>query len=133
MSIAHEWGEQPGNVFVSDRAERALLGVLLLVGDSGLGRCERLRADDFRSPHRAAVFVAMRKLAFYGTPIDALTVVDELEKGKLAPPAEPGWGTAVASLLDHGTVGAADDDSVTAYGQIVVDAAALRRRPAWGA
>lgn len=130
--IAADWTDQPGNVFTSDRAERALLGSLLLVGETGLARCERLRSDDFRSPHRAAVFVAMRKLAFYGAPIDALTVVDELEKGKLAPP-EPGWGTAVASLLDHGTVGAADGESIGVYGQIIVDAAALRRRSAWGA
>lgn len=134
MSIAADWAEKPGNVFTSDRAERALLGALLLVGESGLAHCERLRADDFRSPHRAAVLVAMRKLSFYGTPVDALTVVDELERGNVPPPPNvPGWGTAIAALLDHGTVGACDDDSISAYAQIVVDAAALRRRSAWGA
>lgn len=131
--IAAEWAERPGNVFTSDQAERALLGALLLVGEVGLARCERLRPDDFRSPHRAAVLSAMRKLAFFGTPIDSLTVVDELERGKVSPPTEPGWGTAVASLLDHGTVGACDDGSISAYARIVAGAAVLRRNAAWGA
>jgi len=134
VSIAFDWAEKPGNVFTSDRAERALLGALLLTGESGLARCERLRPDDFRSPRGAAVLTAIRKLTFLGVTVDALTVVDELERGKVPPPpAGPGWGTAIAALLDHGTVGACDDDSIGAYAQIVVDAAALRRRSAWGA
>lgn len=132
--IAADWNDQPGNVFTSDRAERALLGALLLVGETGLERCARLRAEDFRSPHRGAVLTAMRKLVFLETPIDSLTVSDQLERGKLAPPPhEPGWGTAVASLLNHANVGAADDDSIRAYARIVAEASALRRRAAWGA
>lgn len=134
MSIAAEWAEKPGNVFTSDRAERALLGALLLAGESGLARCERLRPEDFRSPRGAAVLTAIRKLTFLGVPVDALTVVDELERAKVPPPPNvPGWGTAVASLLDYGTVGACDDASITAYARIVAGAAVLRRNAALGA
>ncbi len=133
MSIAFDWAEKPGNVFTSDRAERALLGVLLLLGEAGLLQCERLRSDDFRSPHRAAVMAAMRRLAFVGTPVEALTVAHELERGKLPPPAGVGWFTAVASLLDFETVGACDDDSISAYARIVAGAAVQRRQAAWGA
>lgn len=131
MSVASDWADQPGNVFVSDRAERALLGALLLVGEAGLARCGRLRPEDFRSPLRGAVLTAMRKVAFLEAPIDALTVVDQLERGKLPPP-EPGWGTAVASLLDDVTVGAADDDSIRAYARIVAEGSLYRRRASWG-
>lgn len=131
--IAADWAEKPGNVFTSDRAERALLGALLVVGESGLERCARLRPEDFRSPHRGAVLSALRRLAFLDAPIDALTVTFELERGKVAPPADPGWGTAVASLLDDANVGSCDDASITAYSRIVAGAAALRRNAAWGA
>lgn len=131
--IAHEWAEDPGNVSTADRAERALLGVLLVRGEGALPRCARLRAGDFRSPHRAAVLTAMRKLAFLETPIDELTVAYELEKGKVPPPAGSGWLSAVSSLTDYMTVGSADDDSITAYARIVAEASLLRRRAAWGA
>lgn len=130
--IAADWTDQPGNVFISDRAERALLGALLLVGEAGLARCGRLRPEDFRSPHRGAVLMAMRKVAFLEAPIDALTVADQLERGKLPPPVEPGWGTAVASLLDDANVGAADDDSIRAYARIVAEGSLYRRRTTWG-
>lgn len=131
MGIAYDWAEDPGNVSTSDRAERALLGALLLTGE--LERVGKLRAEDFRSPHRGAVLTTMRKLAFVGTPIDSLTVADALERGKVRPPSGPGWGTAVTSLLDDANVGAADADSISAYARIVAGAAVLRRNAAWGA
>lgn len=131
--IAADWAEKPGNVFTSDRAERALLGALMLVGEAGLERCARLRPEDFRSPHRGAVLSALRRLAFLESPIDALTVAFELERGKLPPPSGPGWGTAVASLLDDANVGCCDEESITAYSRIVAGAAVLRRQAAWGA
>ncbi len=134
MSLAFDWAEKPGDVFTSDRAERALLGALLLTGESGLARCERLRPEDFRSPRGAAVLTTIRKLTFVGVTVDALTVVDELERGKVPPPPDvPGWGSHIATLLDHGTVGACDDDSITAYARIVAGAAVQRRQAAWGA
>lgn len=131
--IAYDWTQSPGDDRVSDRAERALLGVFLLVGRAGLELCGRLRAEDFRSPHRGTVLTAMRKLAFREEPIDALTLADELARGKVPAPSTPGWATAVASLLDDSTVGAADDESIRAYARIVAEGALLRRRAAWGA
>lgn len=131
--IAYDWTQTPGDDRVSDRAERALLGVLLLDGRPGLELCGRLRAEDFRSPHRGAVLTAMRKLAFREEPVDALTVADALEKGKVPAPASPGWYTAIASLLDDQTIGAADHGSVRSYARIVAEGSLYRRRAAWGA
>lgn len=133
MSIAYEWGEDPGRSETSDEAERALLGALLLVGEVGLPACTRLRPEDFRSAQRAAVFTTIRKLSFLGTPVDVITVAHELEKGKVSPPRTMGWWTAVASLLDYKTVGATDDASMASYARIIAEASLLRRRAAWGA
>jgi replicative DNA helicase len=131
--IAYDWTQNPGDDRTSDRAERALLGVLLLEGPAGLALCARLRADDFRSPHRGAVLTTMRKLAFLGEPVDALAVADALERGKVPAPSAPGWFTAVGSLLDDSTIGAADADSVRAYARIVAEGSLYRRRATWGA
>ncbi|MFA6031158.1 MAG: DnaB-like helicase N-terminal domain-containing protein [Elusimicrobiota bacterium] len=136
MSIAYDWSQAPGDPQTSDRAECALLGVLLLVGAEGLKACERLRADDFATPARAAVLTTMRKLAFVGTTIDVITVVDELEKKLVMHPWLPGgtavpWWKAISDLLGPATVGAADDGSIRAYARIVAGAAALRRNAMW--
>lgn len=133
MSIAWDWQDHHGETSVSDRAERALLGAILMTGDLDLDRIERLRPEDFRSSHRGAVLSAMRRLAFRKVPIDATSLAHELERGKVAPPPDLGWVGAVDSLLESFIrfVRAVDDVLMDEWARIVSEAAILRRRSAW--
>lgn len=109
------------SVDVSDRAERALLGVLLY--DAGLmSCCGTLRPADFRSPERGSVFAA---LGIVQSP-DIITVASELTRQGVEPPrGTPGWCTALASLLDE--QGIAIEAHVAEYARIVREAALTRR------
>lgn len=62
---------------VSFSAEEAVLGAMLIDADTVEAVLGIVRAEDFSSDARRAVFVAIRDLYRAGKPVDALTVVDK--------------------------------------------------------
>ena len=64
-------------------AERSLLGAMLLRSDAVAAAVEVIGANDFFKPAHAHVFDAVTNLYAQGSPIDAVTVAEELRRASL--------------------------------------------------
>jgi replicative DNA helicase len=64
-------------------AERSLLGAMLLRSDAVAAAVEVIGANDFFKPSHAHVFDAITNLYAQGSPIDAVTVAEELRRANL--------------------------------------------------
>lgn len=136
MSVSSDWayGSMSGTVpardrRTSDRAEAVLLGTLLIAPYlRSRASTQHLRREDFRTPWHGAVFAALMELEIHAP--DSVLLLHEIERRREeVPPDMPGWGTAIASLLEDTCV---EDDSVDGYVRIIQDAALTRRRGARG-
>ena len=79
-----EQQQQQQQIPNSPEAEKSVLGSILLSNDAAEKALELLKADDFYSVAHRDIFSAMQKLYSAGKVIDAVTLVDMLEKlGKL--------------------------------------------------
>ncbi len=101
-------------------AEQAVLGCMLLEADSVGIVLERLAAEDFYKAEHQHVFQAMRDMYEHGSPIDVITLREELERRKLLDVV--GGSSALAALGE--TVPSAA--SAAHYARIVRDRAMLR-------
>lgn len=63
-------------------AEKSLLGAILLSDTIFPDILELVKAEDFYNPHHAQIFRAMTNLYERSTPIDLLTLQDELKRSK---------------------------------------------------
>ena len=64
----------------SPEAEQAVLGSMLIDADCIKDVMEKLRPDDFFLRQNREVFETLQSMFLYSRPIDALTVVGEMEK-----------------------------------------------------
>lgn len=106
----------PHDMPSSPDAERAVVGALLMSPDAALEVADWLHADDFHSDDMRAAYATIRAMLDAGESIDALTVTERLE----ADGARIG-----ATLFDLASN--AFTANVRAYGEIVREAAQLRR------
>ncbi len=84
----------PNNI----EAESAILGTMLLDGDSVSSVIDRISPDDFYQPGNQKIFSAIGNLFSGGKPIDLLTVTENLlETGELDKIGGPAY---IASLTD---------------------------------
>jgi len=107
----------PSNV----EAERSILGAILL--DNGLCNqaIELLRREDFFLDSHRRIFDKMIGLTDRGSPIDLITLSDELRRA--AEFEQVGGATYIASLID----GVPRTDTIEPYARIVKSKAMLRR------
>lgn len=104
---------------VSDRAERALLGALLITND--VAAAAGLTPAMFRSKQRGAAFAAMQEA---GAEFDALTLAARLENCDVPAPGGD-WVVALAACLDDTSA-----DLARQYARIIKEAAVERRAEA---
>ena len=64
-------------------AEQALLGSLMIDSEKISEITDRITADDFYLSEHKAIFSAMVRLASTGRAVDAVTLIDSLEKEKI--------------------------------------------------
>src|SRR3989344_956041 len=101
--------------------ERSLLGALFLEKDVILKVADMLQADDFYLDAHSVIYQAMQALFAHQTPIDLVTVTNELEKkGKLA---QIGGASYLSNLVTTVPTAA----HVIHYAEIVHHKATLRR------
>jgi replicative DNA helicase len=65
---------------VSARSEYALIGALLVDPEAFDGTASVVEVEDFAERRASTVYLAMMRLRCTGTPIDFVTVADELER-----------------------------------------------------
>jgi replicative DNA helicase len=105
----------------SEEAERSILGSILLDNFHYNEAAEHLRVEDFSLDSHRRIYARMVDLGESSTPIDRITLIEELDRHK---DLEAIGGVAyVASLLD----GVPDRPSIGHYVKIVRDKALLRR------
>lgn len=115
--IVNDW--DAGDVTASDRAERTLLGALL-VAPYLLGHARILEPHDFRNNSRGQVFSVLRNMGH----VDSVLLALEMERQRLRPPdGMTGWQDAIGRLLGEAFV---DDELAPEY-------ARSSRRPLLGA
>lgn len=102
-------------------AEAAVLGSLLLEKDAIIRVADLITPDDFYRPDHSLVFEAMLTLFEKRTPIDLVTLTNQLEESKTLD--DIGGSTYVATLA-NGVSGAAN---VVHYANIVREKSILRR------
>jgi len=102
-------------------AEASALGALLLDTDAILKVADMLIPDDFYRPEHAAIYAAMLSLFERRTPIDLVTVRDELQSRKQL---EMAGGPAKLSSLVSGV---ATSSNIQHYAVIIRQKALLRR------
>lgn len=102
-------------------AEKSVIGSILQDGNAVSYSIENLIADDFYMPENKAVFQAVTTLNSIGTPIDLMTVSNELQRiGKL----DGIGGTAyLLSVIDYVPTTA----NIKSYVNIVVEKSTLRK------
>lgn len=102
-------------------AEESLLGAMLLSPSAVATSLERLTSSDFYRPTNAYVFDAMQALYLAGSPIDPVTVADELRRlGTL----DQVGGVEALTRLQHLTPATSN---AARYAGIVEEHALLRR------
>lgn len=122
--IAHEWQDDP-SPSVSERAERAFLGAILTVGWVNPPP-SLLHPLDFALREHSIAYAAMLRMHAEREPVDPITLACRLEReGTL-------FGAGGASYLSGLLDGVPCCDSIDAYARIVMEAAGLRKRRAWG-
>lgn len=102
-------------------AEQSVLGSILIDKDSFYKIAEVLVADDFYRDDHREIFSAMLKLFEERSPIDLVTLTDELKKGKRL---EKAGGATYLSHLASITVSSAH---IVRHAQIVSEKSTLRR------
>lgn len=102
-------------------AERCVLGAMMQDREALAAALEALRADDFYAPANREIFDAMHAINAKGTPVDLVTVDDELtRRGTLA-------GVGGSEYLIEISQYVPTTANVKAYIQIVDEKATLRR------
>ncbi len=114
--------ERAGRVPPQDLdAERSIIGAVL-IDDDGLNEVGHfLKADDFYDDRHKLIFEAVLKLFEKNSPIDLLTVTDQLKKKKNL--AKVGGGAYLAELTNYVPNAA----HIEAYAKLVQQAAIRRR------
>lgn len=102
-------------------AEISILGALMLDPEAILKVADRLDPDDFYRPEHAQIYAAMKRLFEKRTPIDLVTLGEELEKAKKLD--EVGGQAKLAGLVASVPTAA----NVTHHAQLVREKAVLRR------
>ena len=106
----------PANV----EAERSILGAILLDNFAYNQAAEHLRAEDFSLDSHRRIYARMVELAESSRPIDMITLVEELDRGKELQAI--GDIAYISGLVD----GVPDRPSIEHYVKIVRDKALLR-------
>ncbi|HSE96947.1 MAG TPA: DnaB-like helicase N-terminal domain-containing protein, partial [Blastocatellia bacterium] len=107
----------PSNI----EAERSILGAILLDNTVCNQAIELLRRDDFFLDSHRRIFDKMVALTERASPIDLITLTDELRRA--AEFEQVGGATYIASLID----GVPRTDNIEPYAKIVKSKAMLRR------
>jgi replicative DNA helicase len=107
----------PSNI----EAERSILGAILLDNSVCNQAIELMRRDDFFLDSHRRIFDKMVALTERGSPIDLITLSDELRRA--AEFEQIGGATYIASLID----GVPRTDTIEHYAKIVKQKAMLRR------
>ena len=102
-------------------AEKSLLGALLIDKEAIIKVADLVRPEDFYRQDHGQIFRAILKLYETRSPIDLVTLTDQLEKEKLID--EVGGASYLASLVS----GVPSAAHVTEYAKIVQTRATLRR------
>jgi len=102
-------------------AEKSLLGALLLDKDAAMKITGLVQSDDFYRDNHSAIFASMLKLFDNRSPIDLVTLTDQLEKNKMLD--KIGGASYIATLANSVTTAA----HVVEYANIVSQKATLRR------
>lgn len=91
----------------SDEAERSVLGCMLSNGRECVDEAlSALTPDDFYTPIHRSIFAAMEQLVNSGSPVDLVTVPEQLEKEHKAPPGTMGYLTELAQeILSPANIG----------------------------
>ena len=105
----------------SQEAEQAVLGAILVDGETFVDVAEQLREDDFFLSSNKTIFGAMAMLFNTNKPIDIVTVAEQLrENGTL----DAAGGIPYLSQL---ALGVPTTENIRHYAGIIEDHAALRR------
>ncbi len=107
-------------------AEKSVLGSMLIDARAAVRALERLRPGDFYLERHQDLFSAMKQLSESGTPLDAITLVDELDRRGVLQMA--GGFTYITDLTVF-TISAAN---IEQYIAIVEEKSALRELIAAG-
>lgn len=105
----------------SIEAEKSVLGAALLSKDALFDVIEVVKAKDFYDENHKEIFEAILELNRKNTPVDALTVAEELKKRNSLNMV---GGRAYVASLSSGTP---TTSNAMEYGKIVAEKAALRR------
>ena len=104
-----------------DVAEQSVLGGMLLSKDAIADVVESLRASDFYKPAHETIYEAILSLYGHGSPVDAITVADELKKrGELT---RVGGASYIHTLIASVPTAA----NAQYYAEIVKEHAIMRR------
>jgi replicative DNA helicase len=80
--------------------EKAVLGALMIDKDAYLEVCELLRPESFYEPRNQMVYAAIQRLSMDESPVDVLTVTNQLEKmGHLEEVGGPGYVAELSSRV----------------------------------
>lgn len=102
-------------------AEASLLGSLIIDSDSFVKIADLLSTDDFYSAQHRAIFAAMRKLHDKRSPIDVLTLSEQLKtSGELDKVGGAGYLTELTNFVPTAA-------HLEQYAQIVADKSVRRR------
>lgn len=105
----------------SSEAERSVLGAALLSKEALFDVVEIVKADDFYDANHGEIFSAVLELSRRNSPVDAITVSEELKKrGTL----DMVGGRAYIASLSSGTPTTANAEE---YAKIVAEKASIRR------
>lgn len=108
---------QPQNI----DAEKSILGAILISEDVMSDTAEKLKPDDFYDERHGLIFAAALRLYEKHTPVDLLTLTDELKKAKHL--TKVGGGAYLAELTNYVPTAAHAD----AYADLVNQTATRRR------
>ncbi len=113
--------ERPRTPAHSIEAEKSVLGSMLISRDAAELSCEMLRAEDFYAAANRSIFEAMHELNAKGEAVDAVTVIDALERaGKLAAVGGVAYVTELSLFVPSAA-------NVAHYVHIVEDRSVLRQ------
>lgn len=102
-------------------AEKSVLGAVMLSKEALYEVLETLRADDFYDANNKEIFKAITDLSRKNTPVDALTVSEELKKKNSL---EMVGGRGYVASLPAGTPTVSNAEE---YAKIIAEKAAIRR------
>jgi len=112
--------KQPRSAHVDLQAEAAVLGAILLVGDTFYDISDILRPEDFASRQHQEIFAAMVECGAEGMPFDVITVGDVLRRRKTLDKA------GGREYLEQLTLATGDVENAQVYAKLVAEKALLR-------